>query len=185
LEFEDVVILNGGWETASKGEDRDAPRRLFYVAMTRARRSLSIMTNGAHPFLDRAGENILHRRVAPDEHQGIPVSSHYQMPDLKLVDLSWAGRLTSGHQSLSAIGAARIGDPVQLVAEKDTWLIKDSQGCTLGRMAKSWSPPDGRRFLSGEVGAIVRWRKSDSKEEFRTSIKREEWEAVLPELLFG
>lgn len=185
LEFEDVVILNGGWEAASKGEDRAAPRRLFYVAMTRARRSLSIMTNGAHPFLDRAGDNLLHRRVAPDAYQAIPVTNHYQMPDLKLVDLSWAGRLTSGHQSLSAIAAARIGDPIQLMAEKDTWLIKDSQGCTLGRMAKSWSPPEGRRFLSGEVGAIVRWRKADSKEEFRPHLRRDEWEAVLPEMLFG
>ena len=38
LEFDDVVILNGGWDRNSWGEDADAPRRLFYVSMTRARR---------------------------------------------------------------------------------------------------------------------------------------------------
>lgn len=44
LEFDHVVILNGGWKALSKGEDGEAPRRLFYVAMTRARRSLSVVT---------------------------------------------------------------------------------------------------------------------------------------------
>jgi ATP-dependent DNA helicase RecQ len=37
LEFEDVVVLDGNWDRISKGEDRDADRRLYYVAMTRAR----------------------------------------------------------------------------------------------------------------------------------------------------
>ena len=37
----------------------------------------------------------------------------------------------------------------------------------------------------GEIGAIVRWRKSDNKEEFRSTIRRDEWEAILPELVFG
>ena len=40
LEFDDLVILDGGWERPSRNEDKDAPRRLFYVAMTRARRNL-------------------------------------------------------------------------------------------------------------------------------------------------
>ena len=34
LEFDDVIILDGGWERLGKNEDQDAPRRLFYVAMT-------------------------------------------------------------------------------------------------------------------------------------------------------
>lgn len=34
LEFDDLVILDGGWEQPSWNEDQDAPRRLFYVAMT-------------------------------------------------------------------------------------------------------------------------------------------------------
>jgi superfamily I DNA/RNA helicase len=43
LEFDDVIILDGGWERPSRNEDQDAPRRLFYVAMTRARRNLIVM----------------------------------------------------------------------------------------------------------------------------------------------
>lgn len=51
LEFDHVVILDGGWHATSLGEDADAPRRLFYVSMTRARRSLAVMTTDAHAFL--------------------------------------------------------------------------------------------------------------------------------------
>jgi len=64
-------------------------------------------------------------------------------------------------------------------------MIQDVQGRPLGRMAKSWSPTDGRSFVRGEVGAIVRWRKSDCQEEYRERIRREVWEVVVPELVFG
>jgi adenylate cyclase len=46
LEFDHVVILNGGWKALSQAEDSEAPRRLFYVAMTRARRSLAVVAAG-------------------------------------------------------------------------------------------------------------------------------------------
>ena len=107
------------------------------------------------------------------------------MPDLKLVDLSWAGRLKEGHPALAAIEAARVGDPVTLASDGATWIIRNAKGQTLGRMARAYAAPEGLDFLRGEIGAIVRWRKSDNKEEFRSSIRRDEWEAILPELVFG
>ena len=48
-----------------------------------------------------------------------------------------------------------------------------------------WIAPEGLEFLRGEIGAIVRWRRCDNKEEFRSTIRRDEWEAILPELVFG
>ena len=43
LEFDHVVVLDGGWRGANPSEDADAPRRLYYVAMTRARKTLALM----------------------------------------------------------------------------------------------------------------------------------------------
>ena len=40
LEFDHVVVLDGGWDRIDMDEDPDAPRRLYYVAMTRARQTL-------------------------------------------------------------------------------------------------------------------------------------------------
>src|SRR6516165_10422773 len=60
-------------------------------------------------------------------------------------------------------------------AGASTW--KDGQELVASRR----SP----RFLRGEVGAIVRWRKSDNREEYRVHLHRDVWEAVVPELVFG
>ena len=46
LEFDHVAVLDGGWERRSEGEDPDAPRRLYYVAMTRARQTLALARFG-------------------------------------------------------------------------------------------------------------------------------------------
>ena len=43
LEFDHVVVLDGGWRGTNQGEDADASRRLYYVAMTRARKTLALM----------------------------------------------------------------------------------------------------------------------------------------------
>jgi len=147
--------LNGGWDRSLRNEDADAPGRLFYVAMTRARRSLAISTSGQHPFVPPDADWVL-RRSAPvvSGSTSLPTSL-YQMPDLKTVDLSWAGRLGSSHASLNAIASARVGDALQLRREGDVWIIEDAQGRSLGRMARSWSPPEGRNFVRGGIGAIA------------------------------
>jgi ATP-dependent DNA helicase RecQ len=185
LEFDDVVILNGGWDRPSRGEDADALRRLFYVAMTRARRSLAIVADGQHPFVQQDGEHVLCRAAPPIAASAALPTSVYQMPNLKTVDLSWAGRLRHGDPSLVAISAEKVGNPLKIVRDGNTWMMQNAQGQALGRMARSWSPPAGLRFLRGEVGAIVRWRKSDNQEEYRTHLRRDIWEAIIPELVFS
>ena len=53
LEFDHVVVLDGSWDRIGRGEDADAARRLYYVAMTRARQTLALMClPGPHPFQD-------------------------------------------------------------------------------------------------------------------------------------
>ena len=53
LEFDHVIVLDGGWNRVGQGEDKDAPRRLYYVAMTRAKQTLTLTRlPGANPFQD-------------------------------------------------------------------------------------------------------------------------------------
>ncbi|MCY1384446.1 hypothetical protein D9M69_727030 [compost metagenome] len=106
------------------------------------------------------------------------------MPDLAVVDLSWAGRLRNGNPSTAAIVAACVGDQVRLLHDGQSWMIENQNGVQLARMAKAWSPPDGRRFVRGTIGAVIIWKKTDNAEEYRAYILRERWEVVLPELVF-
>ncbi len=183
LEFDHVAILNGGWDRPSRGEDADAPRRLFYVAMTRAKSTLTVLTHGAHAFV-RPSDAVLSRRVTPDVAALPHTRRRYVAPDMGLVDLSWPGRQRAGHPSLAAIAAARPGDPVRLVHDGDRWWIENVQGATLARLARAFAPPDGGIFLRGEVAAIMEWRREDNDEDFAHLIRRDTWEVVLPELVF-
>ena len=184
LEFDHVVLLNGGWDRPSRGEDADAPRRLFYVAMTRARASLTVLTDGAHPFVLPGGEAILPRRLTLDPAALPPAHLRYVPPDPKLVDLSFAGRLAEGHPTLAAIAAARPGDPVTLVRDGERWQIRDGQGRTLTQLSRAFAPPEGTTFRRGEVAAVLVWRKDDGEEGYHHLLRRDEWEVVLPELVF-
>lgn len=184
LEFDHVAILNGGWDYASKGEDADAPRRLFYVAMTRARAGLTVLTNGAHPFLRPGDPGVLPRQLKPDTGSPPGTRLRYVPSDARLVDLSFAGRLRPGHPSLAAIAGARAGDPVRLVRDGARWQIEDAKGRILARLSRAFTPPEGAKFLRGEVAAILGWRKADGDEHYHHQLRRENWEAVLPELVF-
>jgi len=183
LEFDHVAILNGGWDRPSRGEDADAPRRLFYVAMTRARATLSVLTDAPHAFV-QSGDAILPRRITPDTAALPRARLRYVPPDPKLVDLSFAGRLKASDPSLNAIAAAYPGDPVHLIRDGDRWRIDNAQGQTLARLSRAFAPPDGTTFLRGEVAAILNWRREDGGEDFHHLLRRDAWEVVLPELVF-
>ncbi|MCV6586617.1 MAG: RecQ family ATP-dependent DNA helicase [Marinibacterium sp.] len=184
LEFDDVVILDGDWERPSKNEDPDAPRRLFYVAMTRARRSLAVMSNDHHDYLPQAAPSVLTRRVTPDLTAVPGPRRFFQSADLKLVDLGYAGRLRATDASLAAIADAKAGDPVDLVLVNGKWQIQDSQGRVLGRMARRFQPPARTRFARGEISAIFQRRKDDGSDTFHHVLARDEWEVVVPDIVF-
>ena len=184
LEFDDLVILDGGWERLSRNEDKDAPRRLFYVAMTRARRNLVVMSNDNHEYLPTQSKTIISRSVVPDLSTFPDPRRYFQSAELAMVDLSFAGRQHRNSPALSAIADARFGDPITLVHERGEWRMKDAKGHNLGRMAKSFAPPIGTKFLRGEVAAIIRWRKEYGDEAFHHTLRRDAWEAVIPELVF-
>lgn len=183
LEFDDVVILNGGWDRPARNEDLNAPRRLFYVAMTRARRSLAVATQGAHAFVPPEGDNILRRHAALPEALDWPPDRTYLMPDMSQVFIDWPGRLKDGDPCLAGIAHAQVGDSLHLVKDGARWSVRDTNGRALIVMKGGWDIPDARRIVSAEVGAIVTRHAYESGEEHRTKLRRERWEVVLPEIV--
>jgi ATP-dependent DNA helicase RecQ len=123
--------------------------------------------------------------VTPDTAALPRACLRYLPPDPKLVDLSYAGRLKPGHPALAAIAAANPGDPVHLIRDGVRWRIENTQGQTLARLSRAFTPPEGGTFLRGEVSAILKWRREDGNEDFNHLLSRDEWEVVLPELVFG
>ncbi len=109
IEFDHVAVLDGGWETRSRGEDRDAARRLYYVAMTRAKLGLTLLskTGARHPMLAAANDRaFLIRRTNGRVPDTSSCMMRYQTLNKSQVDLSFAGRLRDGNPSLEAIVSA-------------------------------------------------------------------------------
>lgn len=188
LEFDHVVLLDGGWGALSRngdeGEDEDAPRRLFYVGMTRAQMTLAATMTGEHHFLKSGHDGLLRRKVNVAPDPGFITDRIYELPDLGTVVLSFAGYLGKNNPAHGAIASARVGDEIRLVQEGEGWHLQNLQGQPLGRMKRDWQPPPGHRLSQARVGAVVRWRKADSSEEYQGRLRRDEWETILPEFEF-
>ena len=186
LEFDDVVILDGGWDRPSGGDDGDAGRRLYYVAMTRARRTLALLSMGArHPFISSLEEPAVANRVS--DGNGLDLADCgkiYRTLNPSEVDLDFAGRMGNGHRTLRSLDRVAAGDPVGLKPDGDRRLIVDRHGVAIGRLARKFEPPDGATFVEGSVFAITTRYRSDSGESFQAQLNRDRWSVVLPELVY-
>ncbi len=182
LEFDHVVILDGGW--SSNGGDTE--RRLYYVAMTRARRSLALLSMaGRNPFVGSLeGSAVAHR--TPDAN-GLDVENCgriYRTLNLSEVDMDFAGRMANGHRSLRALDRIAAGDPVGLKQNGGQPFIVDKDGIEIGRLSWKFEPPAGAVFVEGNVQAIVTRYRSDSTESFQSRLRQDRWSVVLPELVY-
>ncbi|MDE0149498.1 MAG: RecQ family ATP-dependent DNA helicase [Rhodospirillaceae bacterium] len=109
LEFDHVAVLDGGWDRPGRNEDADAPRRLYYVAMTRAQQTLTLarFDGGRNPLLDtlRRHRSVLRRKPAKLPLAPATLDDRYIRPDLKHIDIGFAGSYGERHSIHSAIAA--------------------------------------------------------------------------------
>ena len=188
LEFDHVVVLDGAWDRIGRGEDRDAPRRLYYVAMTRARQTLTLMRlPGRHPFLDslQSSPPVLRRPASV----GLPapateLNRSYRRLSLRDVFLSFAGYRPPGSPVHPAIAVLSPGDFLQLRNGSNRWELLDSQGTVVGQLASSFMPPADMRCAFASVLAIATWDRESSDPEYREGLLSDIWEVVVPELVF-
>ncbi|MDE0030285.1 MAG: RecQ family ATP-dependent DNA helicase [Deltaproteobacteria bacterium] len=188
LEFDHVAVLDGGWERVARNDDPDAPRRLLYVAMTRARETLALASfEGAQPLQDGLLTRPSVLRRDPLELPSCQPSLRYRhvQPTLRDVDLGFAGRHAARHMTHRAIAALAPGTALETrVVNGGRWELQDSAGTTVGRLAASFEPPPGMRCRSASVLAIIAWSREASEPSYRDAAKCDTWEVVVPELVF-
>ena len=188
LEFNHVAVLDGGWVRVGQNEDRDAPRRLYYVAMTRARMTLTLARfDGRHPILDalREGPSILLRAPTVLPQPAPELARHYSRLTLGEVDLGFAGRRAPDHAVHQAIAALSAGDAIELRTEREHRALVDGKGNTVGWLARAYAPPAGASCIAASVAAIIVREREDSEPEYRDLARCERWEVVVPDLVFA
>lgn len=178
LEFDHVLILDSGrWSERSDDE-----RRLFYVAMTRARKTLTICESqgGRHAFVRDLGRLPL--RSSPSGFREESQLAHRTWSaSPEQVYLSWPGCFLPTAKIHKAIAALDVGSALELRARSDGkpgWEVADLQGVTVTRMSQKFRPPSGQ-ILAVRVCAVLA-RKA--KEGDVANLKCKTWELVLPEI---
>ena len=187
LEFDHVVVLDGGWDRVGRGEDADAPRRLYYVAMTRARRTLALARfPGPHPFQDALRDSpwMLHRAPIELPRAAPELARRYRRFSLRDVFLSFAGYRPAGHPLHRAIAALSPGDWLQVRTGPNRWELVDRNGTVVGQLAGSFEVPAGMRCAFATVLAIATWDRESSDLQYQDGLRCDTWEVVVPELVF-
>ena len=198
LEFDHVVVLDGGWN------DRqiDAMRRLYYVAMTRARQTLTLirMRPAARrdgevrdaplrgldiggPFWGEGSVHAARREYAPAAGPAPrELIARYHPLRLADVDIGFPGRRSPHHPLHAAIASLTPGDPLAVRPVKQRWQLHAVTGEVVGRLAAGYTPPDGAD-LRARVHAVATWSSEASEPQFRPGYLCDDWEVVVPELI--
>ena len=188
LEFDHVVVLDGHWNAVGRGEDADAPRRLYYVAMTRARQTLTLARlPGPHPIQDALTDSSSVLRRPPPVNLPTPapeLARRYRRLSLRDVFLGYAGYLQAEHPAHRAIASLSPGDRLRVRQGRDRWELTDRNGFVVGQLAASFTPPAGMRCAFATVLAVVTWDKEKSEPQYQANLRCDSWEVVVPELVF-
>ncbi|MDD4930364.1 MAG: RecQ family ATP-dependent DNA helicase [Gallionella sp.] len=183
LEFDHVVVLDGAWRT--QGVEAMAERRLYYVAMTRARQTLALCRMTGASFADELASMpaVLLRsqvlsRPLPEE-----LSRCFELLGMGEVDMDFAGR--SPDESVRvAIAQLKVGDEllIEALPGQTRWAIRTLSGKIIGRTAQRYTLPAGK-LLTARVAFICARRRRDVAAEWQYLMRHEQWEVVLPELV--
>ncbi|WP_419921266.1 RecQ family ATP-dependent DNA helicase [Candidatus Poriferisodalis sp.] len=188
LEFDHVVVLDGGWGRRSRDEDVDAPRRLYYVAMTRAKQTLTLCRLRSEQEFHDALEgksSVLWRSPVALPPPTAQLARRYRSLTLKDVYLSFAGRMPEGDRVHRSIKALSPGDRLQERQHQGKWELRDGSGVQVGTLASSFEVPSDMRCFEARVSAVARWSSEYSDAQYKKELKCDEWEVVVPELVFG
>ncbi len=194
-EFPHVIVLGGDWRQSLNRHDKEAElkkaeRRLFYVAMTRAMSTLTIINrqDDQLPYINEIqGPEVAQRpwTFAHDEAERVRTS--YTQLGLEGIYLSYAGNQPPDHPIHQALSDIATGSRVTLTANGTrSVVVRDTKGRDLALLSKEaarqWRQTRGdTRSDATTVLAMVSRTKDDSKEEYRHLIQKDHWEVPLLE----
>ena len=180
LEFDHVLVMDaGGWQSVS-----DEERRLYYVAMTRARKTLTLCARQAitHPFIRDCEPLCLISQPKPKE-KAPPLVERQWIGNPRHVVLSWPGYFSADNPIHRAIAELDYGCELILRNRSDDkpgWELADKQGVIVTRMAQAFTPPKGKILNVSVAAILMRFKKSSDP----AALKINAWEIVLPEIFY-
>ncbi len=190
MEFNHIFILAENWQQ-KQGTELEEERRLFYVAMSRARESLHLFSlqnknkkpKNPHTALLK-GEEIFRKTVDRVEAEKLP-HFHYEILGMKELFIDYGGSKPSCHPIHKELSRLKAGDTLQL-EERNKHLELTSKGIAVARLSKSAAKHWQSRLQFIKVAKIiaitVRHRTDIRDGTFVDRCEVESWELPIVEL---
>lgn len=185
MEFAHVLIVDGGW----KGKDVEVQRRLLYVAMTRAKETLSLMqcNDNNNPFLQEInGDFCLLRAATVNEQDFNTVRSRdYFMLGLQDLDISYAGGHGANHIIHQQLQSLEYSSCLTMVKDEKGIFLKYGGVLVakLSEKARNYWIDKLASIKTINVIAMIKRCREESQESYRYRCKVENWEIPIVELV--
>jgi ATP-dependent DNA helicase RecQ len=190
MEFVHVLVPGGGWTHGKSRQEQEEERRVYYVAMTRAKETLCLFqradTANPHTCL-MDGEFLVRREpclaTCPDASV---LRRRYDILGMEDLFLDFAGRKPPHDRIHRHLGEIRSGSSLHAVLKGETIVACDSHGEPVARLSHKAAEHWRKRLDCIEritVLAMVERRSGDSGEEYRAGCQCEQWEVPLAEIV--
>ncbi len=176
LEFDHVVVFDEG---TMGGSDED--RRLLYVAITRAKKSLQIFSSDQpSPVFRSLRHPLLRVERLPMLAEDAPHPHDYGLIGRDMVWIDWLGRQPPGHPGHAAMDRARPRDSFSLVRRGTRAGIVDTTGQLVALLSKkgmeTWLPRLDRDLRLRLVASTREYATDSWREEtYREALEVERW----------
>lgn len=189
LEFPHVFIADGGWRNGQSEKETEEERRVFYVAMTRARETLSVIMRRDRRtrFCEElAGPDVLQRSLrqfdsGPD---GLDLRQ-YSVIGPKELFISWASAMTEGSLVHANLRESQVGDEVRIVSHGRWIHVETKSGVPIAALSEAGRSAWGARLScikKATITAIVRRTNDQTAEAYRAKACVQRWEIPIVEV---
>ncbi len=186
MEFNHVFILADNWHNKQKTV-LEEERRLFYVAMSRARETLHIFSPwpDEHPHSKVLTDDtiVFRKRIPHNENQA--TIFHYEILAMKELFLDYAGQKPQSHPVHEALRKLTTGDKLQLVKNNDRLELM-SGDVVVARLAKTVTKrliKELQNIKQVKIIALVQRSRNDIFDEKYASLCQvDSWEIPIVEL---
>ncbi|MBK9129640.1 MAG: hypothetical protein IPM13_17925, partial [Phycisphaerales bacterium] len=179
------------WQPRDAGSGEEL-RRLYYVAMTRARQTLTLVQadEGARAaWLPSLQGDAVHRtRVhVPADSRTAP-RMRYELLSQADLWLAYAGRNADHARMADAIARLATGDPLRLASTPGRLFVANLAGERIAALSAKGSErwrPRLPSIVDLRVAAILVRRRQDETAEYQAELARDAWCVVIPEVRYN
>lgn len=187
----DHVLLVGPWRLPAKRVEQEEERRAFYVGLTRARKTLAVLSRcDIRPSLPETlnGPAILRREFTRKISGEAPLFLNYQVLSLEDIHLGYPAWFGQNHPIHAALAALHPGDKLHIARDNSGNLeLQNAASTPVARLSKSaqkaWSTQleaiKEVRFLA----AIRRTAEQEADSARRERLQVQTWEIPLVEIV--